>query len=62
MKTIKVLSLPSRHPYANKFNTDGIKFVNPNTDLFTSGSGQIEQAKDCGCHVVVSDVGFYKEQ
>lgn len=25
-------------------------------------SGQIEQARDCGCHVVVSDVGFYKEQ
>jgi len=25
-------------------------------------SGQIELAKDCGCHVVVSDVGFYKEQ
>lgn len=25
-------------------------------------SGQIELAKDCGCHVVVSSVGFYKEQ
>ncbi|MEX1068656.1 MAG: glycosyltransferase [Patescibacteria group bacterium] len=25
-------------------------------------SGQIELAKDCGCHVVVSNVGFYKEQ
>ncbi|NMB91831.1 glycosyltransferase [candidate division WWE3 bacterium] len=25
-------------------------------------SGQIEQAKDCGCHVVVTDVGYYKEQ
>lgn len=25
-------------------------------------SGQIELAKDCGCHVVVTDVGFYKEQ
>ncbi|MGB9847915.1 MAG: glycosyltransferase [Minisyncoccia bacterium] len=25
-------------------------------------SGQIELAKDCGCHVVVSDVGFYQEQ
>lgn len=25
-------------------------------------SGQIEQAKDCGCHAVASDVGFYKEQ
>jgi len=25
-------------------------------------SGQIEQAKDCGCHIVASDVGFYKEQ
>ncbi len=25
-------------------------------------SGQIELAKDCGCHVIVSDVGFYKEQ
>lgn len=25
-------------------------------------SGQIELAKDCGCHVVASNVGFYKEQ
>ena len=25
-------------------------------------SGQIELAKDCGCHVVTSNVGFYKEQ
>lgn len=25
-------------------------------------SGQIELAKDCGCHVVASDVGFLKEQ
>ena len=25
-------------------------------------SGQIELAKDCGCHVVASNVGFYHEQ
>lgn len=25
-------------------------------------SGQIELARDCGCHVAVSNVGFYKEQ
>jgi hypothetical protein len=25
-------------------------------------SGQLELARDCGSHVVVSDVGFYKEQ
>lgn len=25
-------------------------------------SGQIELAKDCGCHIVASNVGFYKEQ
>lgn len=25
-------------------------------------SGQIELAKDCGCHVVISNVGFYTEQ
>lgn len=25
-------------------------------------SGQIELAKDCGCHVIVPDIGFYKEQ
>jgi len=25
-------------------------------------SGQIELARDCGCHAIVSDVGFYKEQ
>ncbi len=37
MKTIKVLSLPSRHPYTSKFNTNGIEFVNPNTDLFGFG-------------------------
>lgn len=25
-------------------------------------SGQLELARDCGCHVAVSDVGFYEEQ
>ena len=25
-------------------------------------SGQVELARDCGCHVVVTDVGYYKEQ
>lgn len=25
-------------------------------------SGQIELAKDCGCHVVVPDIGYYQEQ
>ena len=25
-------------------------------------SGQVELAKDCGCHVIVTDVGYYKEQ
>jgi len=25
-------------------------------------SGQLELARDCGCHVIVPDVGFYKEQ
>lgn len=25
-------------------------------------SGQIELARDCGCHVVVTDVGYYREQ
>lgn len=25
-------------------------------------SGQIELAKDCGCHVIAPDIGFYKEQ
>lgn len=30
--------------------------------LWGTHSGQIELAKDCGCHVVVSDVGFYDEQ
>lgn len=36
-KIIKVLSLPARHPYMSKFNngTD-IKFVNPDTDLFST--------------------------
>lgn len=36
-KDIKVLSFPSRHPYTSKLNTDGIRFVNPDTDLFASG-------------------------
>ena len=36
-KTIKILSLPSRHPYMSKFNIGKeIKFVNPDTNLFTN--------------------------
>ncbi|EKE10597.1 MAG: hypothetical protein ACD_15C00235G0003 [uncultured bacterium] len=30
--------------------------------LWGTHSGQLEMARDCGCHVVVSDVGYYKEQ
>jgi beta-1,4-mannosyltransferase len=37
MNTIKVLSLPSRHPYTSKFNAAEISFVNPDTDFFTDG-------------------------
>lgn len=37
MKEMRVLSLPSRHPYTSKLNVNGIVFVNPNDDLFSSG-------------------------
>ncbi len=37
MNSIKVLSLPARHPYTSKFNTGEISFVNPETDLFREG-------------------------
>lgn len=30
--------------------------------LWGTHSGQIELARDCGCHAVVSNVGFYKDQ
>lgn len=30
--------------------------------LWGTHSGQLEMARDCGCHVAVSDVGYYKEQ
>lgn len=30
--------------------------------LWGTHSGQIELAKDCGCHIVAHNVGFYKEQ
>lgn len=30
--------------------------------LWGTHSGQVEMARDCGCHVAVSDVGYYKEQ
>ncbi|MBU1110528.1 glycosyltransferase [Patescibacteria group bacterium] len=35
MAKIKVLSLPSRHPYTSKLNTGRIHFINPNSDLFS---------------------------
>ncbi len=35
---VNVLSLPSRHPYTSKFDGEIISFVNPNTDLFSSGN------------------------
>ena len=41
MKTIKVLSLPSRHPYMSKFNTGAIEFVNPNSDFFSEGKCEV---------------------
>ena len=34
---IKVLSLPSRHPYMSKFHGGEIVFVNPNTNYFLKG-------------------------
>lgn len=42
MGKIKVLSLPSRHPYTSKFNTGNIEFVNPNTDLLSLKNFSIE--------------------
>ncbi len=30
--------------------------------LWGTHSGQLEMARDCGCHVAASDVGYYKEQ
>lgn len=35
---IKVLSLPSKHPYTSKFDGETISFVNPNSDLFSAGN------------------------
>lgn len=37
MNPVKILSLPSRHPYTSKFNRGNISFVNPDTDLFNEG-------------------------
>jgi glycosyltransferase involved in cell wall biosynthesis len=44
--TVKVLSLPSRHPYMSKFN-DGIyiKFIDPESDLFSEGKCDPEYLK-----------------
>jgi hypothetical protein len=37
---IRILSLPSRHPYMSKFNNKGgITFINPNTDYFNKIGG-----------------------
>lgn len=30
--------------------------------LWGTHSGQLELARDCGCHVITPDIGFYKEQ
>jgi hypothetical protein len=36
-RLIRVLGFPTRHPYTSKFDTNGIRYVNPDTDLFSAG-------------------------
>lgn len=37
MTKIRILSLPSRHPYMSKFNVGKIGFINPDSDFFSEG-------------------------
>ncbi len=58
---IKVISLPDiSNELINKVFGSSHVCVLPY--LWGTHSGQVELSLDCGCHPVVSNVGFYKEQ